>query len=326
MRADGQGTPPLEIVLLLLLGFLWGIPYALTKISLATIPPITLVAARVSLAAIALWAIALLLKRKVPRGWGFVGALFVQAAVGCVLPYTLIAFGQKFVDSALTAILNSATPLFVCLIGVVWTHHEPITARRIGGSIIGLAGVVLIAGASALLGLGQSTIGQAAIIVATFSSAFSVIYGRRLSGVAPEVVAAGMLTCAAFVMVPLCLVTEAPWQIVPSMKSLLALIINAVIATALGFAVYFRLIGTIGSVGTASVGYLKPAFGVLIGCMLMGESLSWTLTLGLAIILFGVAVINGGLPAWRHWIPVKMRTESSRLRSPEIVAETSPGA
>lgn len=294
MRRHGQAAP-FELGLLLLLGVLWGIPYALTKISLETIPPITLVAARVSLAAATLWMMAMLLGRKFPQRWEFVGRLFIQGSVACVVPYTLIAFGQQSVDSALAAILNSATPIFVCLISVTLTHHEPMTFGRLTGATIGLGGVVVIAGASALAGLGRETACQAAIILATFSSAVSVIHGRRFADVAPEVVGAGMLTCAAVVLVPLCFLVEAPWRATPSFASLAALFVNAVVATAFGFVVYFRLIRTIGSMGTASVGYLKPGVGVLIGCALMGESLTWMLAFGLLAILFGVAAINGNV-------------------------------
>src|SRR6266481_6322071 len=162
---------PLEIALLALLGLLWGMPYALTKIALATIPPVTLVGARVALAAIVLWIIVLFRQHSMPWRWGFVARLLIQGGVACVIPYTLIAFGQQSVDSALAAILNSTTPLFVCLISVMWTHHEPITLGRLSGVAIGLGGVVVIAGASALLGLGRETAGQAAILLATFASA-----------------------------------------------------------------------------------------------------------------------------------------------------------
>jgi drug/metabolite transporter (DMT)-like permease len=102
-----------------------------------------------------------------------------------------------------------------------------------------------------------------------------------------------MLTCAAVMLVPLCLLVEAPWLIRPSVASLTALGANAVVATAFGFAIYFRLIRTIGSMSTASTGYLKPGVGVLIGCTLMGEPMTWALAIGLLAILFGVAAING---------------------------------
>ena len=297
MHPGSKAVPPLELGLLLLLGILWGIPYALTKIALETIPPITLTATRVSLAAVVLWIVVILSGRKLPQRWDFARGVFFQGGITCVISYTLIAFGQQSVDSALAAILNSTTPIFVCLIGVTWTRHEPITIGRLSGALIGLGGVVVIAGASALLGLGRETAGQAAILLATFSSAISVIHGRRFADIAPEVVAAGMLTCAAIVLVPMCLLVEAPWRAAPSAASLTALGANAVVATAFGFVIYFRLIRTIGSMGTASTGYLKPAVGVLIGCALLGEPLTWTLGIGLLAILFGVAAINGSASA-----------------------------
>jgi drug/metabolite transporter (DMT)-like permease len=292
MRDQTYTVRPLEIGLLALLGLLWGMPYALTKVALTTIPPVTLVAARVALAAIVLWIVVFLRQSRVPHRWDLAARLFIQGCVACAIPYTLIAFGQQSVDSALAAILNSTAPLFVCLISLLWGRHEELTVGRLFGVTIGLGGVVLIAGASALAGLGRGMVGQVAIILATLSSAISAIYGRRFATVAPEIAAAGTLTAAAVVLVPLCFFVEAPLNSAPSAASFAALLVNAVAATSLGFVVYFRLIRTIGSMGTASVGYLKPAVGVLIGCLLMGESLTWTTGVGLIAILIGVAAIN----------------------------------
>jgi hypothetical protein len=178
---------PLEITLLALLGLLWGMPYALTKITLATIPPLTSVAARVALAAAVLWIIVIFMGCKIPARRDFVGRVFIQGCIGCAIPYGLIAIAQQSVDSALAAILNSTTPIFVFLISLAWTRHEPLTAGRIFGVTTGLGGVVLIAGASALLGLGEAAAGQTAIIVATISSAVGAIYSRRFAAVAPQV-------------------------------------------------------------------------------------------------------------------------------------------
>jgi drug/metabolite transporter (DMT)-like permease len=307
MHEHGKTAGPLEIGLLLLLGLLWGMPYALTKIALTTIPPVTLVAARVLLAAAVLWVIVLFMGCKMPKRRDFVARLFIQGCVACVIPYTLIAFGQQSVDSALAGILNSTTPLFVCLISFVWTRHEPLTVARLFGVTLGLGGVVMIAGATALVGLGREMAGQLAIILATLSSAASAIHGRRFAAVAPEIAAAGTLTSAAVVLVPLSFFMETPLNFAPSAASLAALLANAVVATALGFVVYFHLIRTIGSMGTASVGYLKPAVGVLIGCALMGESLTWTAAGGLIAILIGVAAINQNDSLGALWRPGRLQ-------------------
>jgi drug/metabolite transporter (DMT)-like permease len=314
MNRQGKTAEPFEFVLLLLLGVLWGIPYALTKISLTTIPPITIVAARVSVAAIVLWIVVFSLRCKLPKRRDLIPRLLVQGWIGCILPYTLITFGQRSVDSALAAILNSTTPLFVCLISLLWTRHETLSFGRLFGVSVGLAGVIMIAGGGALPGSGESALGQAAIILATVASAFSVIHGRRFADIAPEVAAAGTLTSAALVLVPLCFIVEAPLQSTPSAASIAALLVNAIVATALGFVVYFRLIRTIGSMGAASVGYLKLAVGVFIGCVLMGETLTWTTVAGFLAILLGVGAINQYRPSAGSWFAFRLATCTARLR------------
>jgi drug/metabolite transporter (DMT)-like permease len=274
------------------LAILVGIPYALTKTALETVPPVTLVAARVTLAAAVLWGVVFALGRSVPTQPRFVGQAFVQGLLCCVAAYTLTTWGQQTVDSSLASVLNSTSPLFVCLIALTWTRHEPMTFARLFGVAIGVAGVVLIAGGDAIAGSHAAAAGQLAILLATVSIALGAIYGRRFADVPPEVTAAATLTWAAVVLVPMCFLIEAPLHASPSAASMLALAANAVLGTALAFTLYFRLIRTIGSLGAASVGYLKPGIGVLIGCTLMGEALTWTLALGLAAVVTGVAAIN----------------------------------
>jgi drug/metabolite transporter (DMT)-like permease len=289
MRNASKPAGPFELVLLLLLGILWGIPYALTKIALTTIPPITMVAARVSLAAVSLWIIVWLVGGRRPKSWQFLPQLFIQGSLACLIPYTLIALGQRSVDSSLAAILNSTAPLFVCLIGWAWLPREQLEASKWFGTVLGFCGVVMIVGVGTL---GGTAAGELLILAATCSSAVGVIYGRRLHDITPEFAAATTLTSAAVVLIPLSFWREAPLQISPSWNSVCALAANAIVATALGFVVYFRLLRTVGSVGTASVGYLKLAVGVLIGWALMTESASWKTAVGLVAILIGVAFIN----------------------------------
>lgn len=283
-----------EVSLLILLGLLWGMPFALTKISLVDITPVTLVACRVLLAAAALWLV-VLVRHGTRFGWRCLRLdIFLQGMLACVVPYALITLGQRSVPSGLAAILNSTIPIFVCLISAIWFGRAVISGERLLGLALGLGGVVLIVGTDALLSGSGSMVGQLAIIVATLSSAVAAMYGRRFGGLPPEVVAAGTLASGAMVLVPLSFLLEAPLLLSPSTASLLALSANGLVATAAGFVIYFRLIQTLGSIGAASVSYLKPAFGLLIGIAVMGEMITWPVGLGLAAILAGVTFTNGG--------------------------------
>jgi len=294
MQAQNHRVPALEFVLVLLLGLLWGSPYALTKIALASIPPLSLVAARVLLAASVLWLVVGIRRQRVLMDRVFVAHIFLQGILCCVIPYTFITYGQQTVDSSLAAVLNSTIPLIVFVISAVWTHHEATTPRRLFGVFVGFAGVVLLIGVNAFSAIDRHLIGQTAIMLATICSAVSVIYGRRFTSVPPEIVAAGMLSAASIVLMPMALIWESPWRLTPSMPSVAALVTNAVVTTGLGFILYFRLIRTVGSMGTASTSYLKPAVGVLIGYVVLGEPLTPVTVGGLAAILIGVAAINSG--------------------------------
>src|ERR1051326_779834 len=299
MRQPHKTSSLLDYSLIAVLGILLGIPYALTKITQTTIPPLTGVAARVLLAAIALWIVVLVSKVKLGSLKGYLPLLFVQGCLSCVIPYALIAYGQLSVDSALAAILNSTTPLFVCLISLLWVRQELLSFNRLLGVSAGLVGVSIIAGVNSLHGLGKDTLGQTAIILATACSAVAAIQGRRLNDIAPGLAAAGTLTFGAIVLVPLSFIVDAPLHVAPSRGSIIALLINAFLATALRSVIYFRLLRTIGSMGTTSAGYLKPAVGVLIGCTILGESLTWVAMIGFLTIFVGVAMINRREPLQR---------------------------
>jgi drug/metabolite transporter (DMT)-like permease len=311
MGENSKTARPVDYGLLVLLGVLLGIPYALTKISQTTIPPLTGVALRLLIAAIVLWIFVLTSRTKLSTLKDYIPRLFVQGCISCAIPYTLIAYGQTSVNSALAAILNSTTPLFVCLISLLWTQSEPLKSSRMVGVSAGLAGVVMIAGANSLAGLGKDAFGQAAIILATVSSAVAAIQGRRFNDVPPELAAAGTLTCGALVLVPLCFVVDAPLHFTPSAGSIVALLVNAIFATALRSVIYFRLLRTIGSVGTTSVSYLKPAIAVLIGFTLMGEALTWTAMLGVLALLVGVAVINQSDLRAPSWLASRFATRAT---------------
>ena len=149
MDKKGKAASPVDYGLLALLGFLLGIPYALTKISQTTIPPLTGVVARLLIAAIVLWIFVFASRAKLSTLKDCIPRLFVQ---GCLVRYSVRTHSvrPKSVNSALAAILNSTTPVFVCLISLVWTQREPVKLGRMVGVSIGLAGVVMIAGANSL--------------------------------------------------------------------------------------------------------------------------------------------------------------------------------
>lgn len=283
----------IDLGLLLLLATLWGCAYTFTKVAVESIPPLTIAAVRVTVAGALLGVYIAFRGERIPRNAETWRRLFVQGCLNSVIPFSLIAWGQQYIDSGLAGILNATPPLFVLLITWLWTRHEPITGRKLAGVVSGLAGVTLIIGVDALGGFGTHTLAQIAITVASVSYAGAVIYGHRLSYISPAATAAGTLICGTLILVPASLALEAPWTLTPSLHSVLAVAALAVFSTGIALMIYFRLLRTLGSMGLASNSYLRAGISVLLGVVFLGEQLTAPMIGGLVLIVAGVVAIVG---------------------------------
>lgn len=286
-----------ELTLLVLLATLWGGSYTFIKLGVATIPPITLIAARTAIAGLLLLVVMWARGIKMPTDAATWQRFAFQAVLNSVIPWTLIAWGERHVDAALATILNSAGPIFTFLLTAVVTRHEATTPRKLFGVVAGMAGILLIVGIDAFHGSGSDLVAEVAIVAATICYACAAIFGRSFKDLDPMAPAAGSLLAGATVLIPASLVLEQPWTLSPSLSSVLALSALAVFSTAAAFAIYFRLIQTLGSVGTTAQAYLRVPIGVAISVAFLGETLSRTAWIGLACVVLGVAAMT--IPARR---------------------------
>jgi drug/metabolite transporter (DMT)-like permease len=282
----------IDFALLALLATLWGASYTFIKLGVATIPPITLIAARTLIAGLLLLAVMRWRGLSLPMDAASWRRFLFQACLNSVIPFTLIAWAERSLDAGLATILNSTAPVFTFLLTFAITRHEPLTARKLFGVLAGLAGICLIVGVQSLSGLGEQLVAQIAIVAATICYAGAAIFSRGFRGLDPMAPAAGSLLCGATILVPLSLVVDRPWTLAPSASSVLALLGLAVFSTALAFVIYFRLIQTLGSVGTTAQAYLRVPIGVAIGVLFLGETLNSTAWIGLGCVVIGVAAMT----------------------------------
>lgn len=281
-----------ELVLLLVLSSLWGASYTFVKVGVQTISPVTLIAARTVIAGTILIAIIHWRGLTLPKDAITWRRFFFQACLNSVVPFTLIAWAQQTTDAALATILNSTSPIFAFLLTMFVTRHETVTGRKLFGVGAGIVGICLIVGVQAIGGLGQELWAQLAIVAATICYAGAAIFGRNFKGLNPIMPAAGSMICGAIVLVPASLITEKPWTLTPSLESILALLALSVFSTALAFAIYFRLVQTLGSVGTTAQAYLRVPIGVAIGVIFLREHLTSTALIGLVCVTAGVAAMT----------------------------------
>ena len=281
-----------ELALLLVLATLWGASYTFIRVAVATIPPITLIAGRTAIAGVLLLVIMHWRGVRMPRDAATWRRFLFQACLNSVIPWTMIAWGERTLDAGLATILNSTSPIFTFFLTLAISRHEALTSRKLFGVVAGMAGICLIVGMQALAGFGEQLTAQIVTVAAAVCYAGAAIFSRGFKGLDPMAPAAGSLLCGAVVLIPLSLVVEQPWTITPSTNALLALLGLAVFSTAAAFVIYFRLIQTLGSVGTTAQAYLRVPIGVALGVLFLGEHLSPTAWIGLACVVVGVAAMT----------------------------------
>jgi len=292
-----RANPAFEWALLAVLATCWGASYTFIKIGVATIPPVTLIAARTLIAGLLLLAVLRMRGVKLPAEPAMWGRFVLQACLNSVLPFTLIAWAERSVDAGLATILNSTSPIFIFLLGLGLGGSDRPTLRRLFGVGAGLAGICLIVGFEALNGLGHSLLAQLALVAASVCYGCAAMFGRVFRGLDPMVPAAGSLLSGAAMLVPVSILVDRPWTLAPSAASMSAVLALAVLSTALAFTIYFRLIRTLGPMSTAAQAYLRVPIGVLIGVVFLGERLAPTAWAGLACVVAGVVAMT--MPARR---------------------------
>jgi len=284
-----------EYLLLLVLAMLWGSSYLFLKIAVETIPPITLIASRVTIAAVLLSVIVVWKGQAFPRDAKTLMRLLLQSFLNSIGAWTVLAWGQQYVESSLSSVLNSTSPLFVFFITFFFTRHETTNLLKLVGACLGVGGVILIVGTDALQGLGQQVLAQLAILGGAMMYACAAIYGKNFSHLRPTVTAAATMIWAAVCLIPLSLIVERPWTLVPTTQSLWAALALGVFCTGLALLIYFRLLHTLGSLGTASQSYLRAGVGVVLGIVVLGEHITPVMACGIGAAWLGVVLIN--LPA-----------------------------
>lgn len=289
---------PAEWAMLLALSFLWGGSFFFTGVALRELPPFTLVGLRVGLAALILNLLVPALGLRMPRGGRTWAMFLVVGFLNNAVPFCLIAWGQTHIASGLAAILNATTPLFTVVVAHVLTTDERMTGGRLAGVLVGLVGIVVMVGPAALAGMGANALAQSAVLAAAASYAFAGVFGRRFQrmGVPPLVTAAGQITASTFLLLPVALFTDRPWTLaIPSLPVWGAVLAIAALSTALAYVLYFRILATAGATNLLLVTLLIPVSAIVLGSLVLGETLDVRHILGMALIGLGLVAIDGRL-------------------------------
>ena len=286
----------LDWAMLLGLALVFGSAFFLGDLGLRSFGPLTVAAGRVASAALILSAVALLRGRHFPSDGRTWFALLVMGLINNAIPFSLIFWGQTRIDSGLAAILNATTPIFIVLLAHL-VGDERLSMHRLAGVLLGFAGVAVLIGPGALRHLDPTNVAELAVLLAAVCYALAGLWGRQFRRLPTEIAAAGMLIGSSAIMLPVAAWAEHPWTASPTATSLAAIVALGLFSTAIAYLLYFRLLARVGATNLLLVTFLLPVVALALGTLFLGERVHAIDLAGLALILTGLAAIDGRLIA-----------------------------
>ena len=282
--------------MLLLLAAVWGGSFFFGEVALREVPPLTLTLHRVIWAVPILVLIVLFKGVSVPRSPRIWGAYLVMGALNNAIPFSLLFWGQTQIESGLVSILNGTTAMFAAVVAGLLLPDEALTAKKVIGAGLGIAGVAFIMGPSALTNFNLSNLAQLAILGATLSYAFAGVWGKTaLAGQLPLMNALGMLIGSTVLMIPIVLVFDGLPNLALPLGVWGALIGMAVLSTALAYFLYFAILVRAGAANLLLVTLLIPPVAIGLGAVFLDERIGIEAWIGFVIIGLGFAVTDGRL-------------------------------
>ncbi len=281
---------------LLALTGLWGTSFLFNELALRSFTPSTIVAGRLTIAALMLLPLLLASGQSLMKSGRHWLSILIMALLGTILPFHLTAWAQQHLDSAVTGVLMAMMPLFVLSFAHFFIAGEQLTISRIAGFICGFAGVLFIVGLDSISLERDSTVlfSMLAVLGAALSYAISSVYARCIRPANPMAMATGVILIGSLLALP----PAASNFTLPDLPftglAVAAILALGLLCTGLASVLYFRLVQGPGPTFLSLVNYLIPVWAVFAGALILGESLSALVYIGLALILIGIAVSEFG--------------------------------
>jgi drug/metabolite transporter (DMT)-like permease len=283
----------MSLLLLLILGTIWGSSYLFIKVIVAEVPVLTLVAGRLTLATMIMWGILRARGLSLPRSRRMWGAYAVLGFLGMAVPYSLISWGEQYISSGLASLLQATTPIFTVILAHFLTNDERVTMVKMIGVVIGFVGVGTLILPGLRQGLQANLLGQLAIVGSSLCYAGAAIYIRsRLRGQPPLVSATGQLTMGMAYMLPASLLIDRPFELSPSLLALASWMVLTILGTVVAYVIYFTIVERTSATFVTMVTYIIPINGLMLGALVLNESLDVTMLGSLVMILAGVLLVR----------------------------------
>ncbi len=287
---------------LALLALIWGWSFLFIKVAVEGMTPTAVAAARIALGALFMWVVLRARGIRIGRNPVLWGHFALMGLVYSAIPFTLLAWGEERITSALTAVLNATTPLFAAILTALLLG-ERLRRSQLVGVALGFVGVAVAAGVGARDFTGSSLGGVAAAVGAAACYGLGFVYARRyLGGVSPLVAAAGQLLAGSVIIGPIGVATTVRHGIDLEPHRVLAVLLLGIVGTGYAHVLNYRSIAALGSTHASVVTQLIPVVAVAVGVLFLNEPFHLRLLAGAALTLFGIALLNERIRLRRRYV------------------------
>ena len=292
-----------------LLGLIWGSSFLWIKIAVQELPPVTLVAMRLFLAAVGLCVLLRHQGQYLPRQRRILLAYLYMGVFNTALPFSLVSWGETGIDSGLTSILNASVPLFTLVIAHLWLHDEKATPARVIGLVVGFLGVVTLVGRSFGSSSGPGVAwGELAVLGGAVCYATSANFARKYLRGQPALVQAAMSMLVADASAWLgALWMDRPVHLPTDPTTWLAVAWLGILGSAVAYLLFFYLINSWGATRTTMVSYVFPVIALILGITILREQADWRLAAGSLLVVGGIVIAN--LKGRAHSVPVTVSAD-----------------
>jgi drug/metabolite transporter (DMT)-like permease len=291
-----QHGPRWVWVAFVFLGLLWGSSYLWIKIGIESLPPLTLIAGRLTCGFLFLAVVVAVARQELPRSRRQYGHLLVMSVVNIVVPFILITYGERSIDSALASILNATVPLTVIVLAPLFLPDEGVTLARVAGLAVGFIGVIVLVAPGLTSGVGGNVTGELMMIGSSISYGIGNVYVRRnVRGLRPMIPALFQVGFAAAIIVPLALLIDDPFtRVHPAPEAFVAVAWLGFLGSGFAYLCYFTIMANWGATRTSTVSYLLPVVGIIGGGLVLGDPITAGRIAGTLLVIAGIALVSSG--------------------------------
>jgi drug/metabolite transporter (DMT)-like permease len=278
-------------------GLIWGASFLFIEYALTALSPIGVAFWRTTFGALAMLIAILIYRSKLPTSFDVWRKMTIAGLFMSSVPFTLIAYAQTYVSSALASILNAVTPIATVIVMLIAFRSEKVKAHVVVGLFVGLAGVSVILGV--WQGFGDNEpLAIVAILVAIFCYGIGTPYVRKNItplGLATEVSVFGQISTASLTLLPVYLLSGTLLTSSPTLIAIISIVILGAFGSGVAYLLFYKVLDVVGSAIAASVTYITPIIAVVLGVALLNEQLHWYEPVGGIIVILGAAISQGSI-------------------------------